>query len=455
MVGSEFIFANGTSAGTITAFTNATSLTVSSSQTVSSQGYTINYPGLNVTSTGNVGIGITNPSTTLQVGGTLKASGTVTLSGFSTAGVVTNNASGVLATSSSLSTTYGGTGGTSAATGFSNLLGNPATGSYSINCTSGTSCATTTVVTAFTGDNTIFNNSSSTGAVTASLKNATAKSVLGNTSSSAAAPSYTTAPVVSGTMTANTFTSNVATGTAPLTVTSTTNVANLNASSPNGATFASPGAIGGGTAAAGTFTSLTASSTATLSGLSASAASSAVVCIKTNVLSTSSGGSACSNSSDIRIKRDVVTLPDDVGLDSIMKLRPVRFHWRDVADDNERGEQYGLIAQEVEAVFPAHGITFTGGDTTLDLGNGKKETVKAVHGVNYDRLVVPLIKAMQEIKGLVDGNHDELEQLKAANDNFAAQFKAANDNHAAALKAANDNIAELKKAFETYKAAHP
>jgi hypothetical protein len=61
-----------------------------------------------------------------------------------------------------------------------------------------------------------------------------------------------------------TITSTVATGTAPFTVASTTNVANLNASSLNGATFAAPGAIGSGTAAAGTFTNL--SYTGTLTG---------------------------------------------------------------------------------------------------------------------------------------------------------------------------------------------
>ena len=55
------------------------------------------------------------------------------------------------------------------------------------------------------------------------------------------------------------LTSTIAIGTAPLVVTSTTNVANLNASSLNGATFAAPGAIGGGTAAAGAFTTVTAS----------------------------------------------------------------------------------------------------------------------------------------------------------------------------------------------------
>jgi len=54
-----------------------------------------------------------------------------------------------------------------------------------------------------------------------------------------------------------TITSTQATGTAPFTVASTTNVANLNASSLNGATFAAPGAIGSGTASTGVFTTLT------------------------------------------------------------------------------------------------------------------------------------------------------------------------------------------------------
>ncbi len=54
-----------------------------------------------------------------------------------------------------------------------------------------------------------------------------------------------------------TVTSTVATGTAPFTVASTTNVANLNASSLNGATFDSPGSIGSTTASTGTFTTLT------------------------------------------------------------------------------------------------------------------------------------------------------------------------------------------------------
>ena len=64
------------------------------------------------------------------------------------------------------------------------------------------------------------------------------------------------------------ITSTVAGGTAPFVITSTTNVANLNASSLNGATFAAPGAIGGTTAGSGAFTTLSASSTVSGTGFS-------------------------------------------------------------------------------------------------------------------------------------------------------------------------------------------
>lgn len=78
---------------------------------------------------------------------------------------------------------------------------------------------------------------------------------------------FSASPTLTGTITAaaatfsGVITSTVATGTAPFTVASTTNVANLNASSLAGATFAAPGAIGGTTPSSGAFTTLSASST--------------------------------------------------------------------------------------------------------------------------------------------------------------------------------------------------
>jgi hypothetical protein len=69
MIGSQLVFANGISAGTITGFTDATHLSVTTSQTISSQQYSISYTGLQLTNAGNVGIGTTSPGAKLEVDG--------------------------------------------------------------------------------------------------------------------------------------------------------------------------------------------------------------------------------------------------------------------------------------------------------------------------------------------------------------------------------------------------
>jgi hypothetical protein len=121
-----------------------------------------------------------------------------------------------------------------------------------------------------------------------------------------------------------------------------------------------------------------------------------------------SGGSwaAIAVVSDQRLKRDIVSLPKDDGLASIMKLRPVRFHWKDVEQDQTEGEQIGLIAQEVEKVYPTGDIAYNFGDVTMNLGNGKKEKIEHARGLNYEKIVPPLIKAIQEQQA-------EIEQLRA------------------------------------------
>lgn len=139
--------------------------------------------------------------------------------------------------------------------------------STNVTCTASGSTVTVTAsgsgggVSSFTGDGTVVNNVASTGAVTLSLANTptgTGGIVLANT------PTLVTPNIGAATGTSLTVSgqlvSSLATGTAPFSVTSTTNVPNLNASSLSGATFASPGAIGGTSSSGGQFTTLTASS---------------------------------------------------------------------------------------------------------------------------------------------------------------------------------------------------
>jgi hypothetical protein len=63
------------------------------------------------------------------------------------------------------------------------------------------------------------------------------------------------------------------------------------------------------------------------------------------------GGGSWSNASDIRLKKNVEDLKGVLG--KLLKLRPVSFEYKDAEAIKELpGTQVGMIAQEVEQVFP-------------------------------------------------------------------------------------------------------
>ena len=112
------------------------------------------------------------------------------------------------------------------------------------------------------------------------------------------------------------------------------------------------------------------------------------------------------NTSDSRLKKAVETIPS--ALEKILSLRGVTFEWkqeefpeRNFAD----GTQIGLIAQEVEEVFPE----------LVSQGEYKS--------VSYANLVSPLIEAVKELHALYQGHADRLVALEAQN--------AEQDNHIA------------------------
>lgn len=143
------------------------------------------------------------------------------------------------------------------------------------------------------------------------------------------------------------------------------------------------------------------------------------------------GTSAWTPPSDIRMKQDVQSVPESAGLEAIMKLRPVTYHWKDKTQDERLGRQYGFIAQEIEKVLPETVVTVKGTSTTITLANGKQEVIKDQKAMDYGAVVVPLTKAVQ--------------QLKADNDNLRAELKAASENQAAELQM-------LREEFEKFKA---
>jgi hypothetical protein len=98
---------------------------------------------------------------------------------------------------------------------------------------------------------------------------------------------------------------------------------------------------------------------------------------------------ALTQNSDGRLKKNISPVPSALG--GIAKLRGVSFEWTDKT--RESGRQLGVIAQDVQSVFPE--LVTTGKDGMLS--------------VNYLGLTAPLIEAVKE--------------LKADNDNLRAQLR--------------------------------
>jgi hypothetical protein len=104
--------------------------------------------------------------------------------------------------------------------------------------------------------------------------------------------------------------------------------------------------------------------------------------------------------SDIRTKENVRNADD--GLQTVLGLRPVRFDFKE-GFGNNRKNQLGFIAQEVEEVFPdavdAAGQTDGNGDPYKSVGPGA--------------IIPVLVKAIQELKGINDAQAQIITALTA------------------------------------------
>ena len=94
--------------------------------------------------------------------------------------------------------------------------------------------------------------------------------------------------------------------------------------------------------------------------------------------------------SDQRLKRNIASLPD--ALEKILEMRGVSFNW-----ENSGEPEIGLIAQEVEEVYPDLVIT--------DPNSGLK-------AVKYGNLVAPLIEAIKEQQRMIKQLQERIEHLE-------------------------------------------
>jgi hypothetical protein len=116
-------------------------------------------------------------------------------------------------------------------------------------------------------------------------------------------------------------------------------------------------------------------------------------------IATSTSGTSYNSSSDYRLKHDVQPLAN--GLVTIFSLKPVTYKW--LADDSD-GE--GFIAHELQEVVP---LAVTGEkDAVNEDGSIKPQ------GVDYSKIVVHLVAAIQELKAELDATKAEIAALKGA-----------------------------------------
>ena len=98
--------------------------------------------------------------------------------------------------------------------------------------------------------------------------------------------------------------------------------------------------------------------------------------------------------SDRRLKKNIQNLNSP--LEKTIKMRGVSYQWKD--ENKSQRNQIGVIAQEVEAVYPEFVITNE---------NGMK-------AVNYAQMTAVLIEAMKELNAKVNRLESENANLKAS-----------------------------------------
>ena len=109
-----------------------------------------------------------------------------------------------------------------------------------------------------------------------------------------------------------------------------------------------------------------------------------------------------------------------------------------ISDPTKEAVHYGFVAQDFMKVLPdlVTEIPAELADPRLK-GSAEPQKKETRYSLEYESVISPLVKAVQELKSLFDGDHAEVLRLKADNDNRSAALKA------------------LEAEFRAYKAAHP
>lgn len=97
--------------------------------------------------------------------------------------------------------------------------------------------------------------------------------------------------------------------------------------------------------------------------------------------------------SDLRLKKNILPLKDISR--KIASLKGVTYDWIE-PENHSSGRQMGVIAQDVEKVFPEAVIANNEG----------------ILSVSYSSLIAPLIEAVKELYGIVSGSNQKMHELE-------------------------------------------
>jgi hypothetical protein len=113
------------------------------------------------------------------------------------------------------------------------------------------------------------------------------------------------------------------------------------------------------------------------------------------------------NISDIRQKKEIEKMNPSESLKKLMKLKPVRFNWKDASKNKNQYKQMGLIAQEAEQIIPSvvteqqsmdhiHDISKPNANPAVSSA-APLDDVEKLKTIEYTELVPLLISAVQQL----------------------------------------------------------
>lgn len=110
------------------------------------------------------------------------------------------------------------------------------------------------------------------------------------------------------------------------------------------------------------------------------------------------GGGSWTVSSDARLKTNVADYTD--GLDQLLRIRPVRFHYNEASGHDTKPEYVGVIAQELKEVAP------------YMVGSFEKDGTEYLN-VDNSAMVYMLVNSVRELEGQVQALREQVRVLKA------------------------------------------